>query len=319
MRPQRGRRRLAAAAWLCAVTRGAPNIPRQFNYSNFTHDFLNPKNYTELQYFGVELEVVKDFLCEVPVASALVRDGYVPLENENVNQSLAAASLLDAATEAASAANLTYEPEMKNYALGDCFNGVRTEKKCGSLDSWGRETLAVDYADAKKENPLPHRDYATLQKVMDAFRERHPSLEVPPKEALVVHLRLGDVISRSPVPVDYLVVCSGPASNYHTLVKSAYEYLYDAKKAGKNHIILVAGSHHAMDPDDPSWRYAFAIKLAFERAGYDPVELRLKPQPDEDFIYLSHARAFIEGTGGYSKYVAQFVKRNHGSVFGRHF
>jgi len=300
-----------AAALCLRVAQGAPAIPRQFNYSNFTKEFLNPKNYTELQYFGVELELVEEFFCEVPVASALRID--------ETNASLAAKELLDAATEAVVVANLTYEPELKNYALGDCFNGVKVDKKCGTLEKWGRDTLAVDYADAKKENPVPKRDYATLQKVMDAFLERHPALEIPPKDALVVHLRLGDVITRSPVPVDYLVVCSGPASNYHTLVKSAYEYLYDAKRSGKTHVVLVAGSHHSMDPYDPSWRYALAVKLAFERAGYHPVELRLKPQPDEDFLYLAHARNFIEGTGGYSKYVAQFVKRHHGAVFGRHF
>ena len=159
--------------------------------------------------------------------------------------------------------------------------------------------------------------YDILQRVISEYRQRH-FVPTPPSDALVIHLRLGDVVSKAPVPVDYLLVCSGPAAHYHTQIKSLYELLRDAKKVGKSRLILVGGSHLSMGPQDPSWLYAVAIRRAFEIAGYD-VSLHLDPTPDEDFIYLSLAKSLITGAGGYSRYAAKLVEQNGGKVFGRRF
>ena len=276
----------------------------------------NPLNFNE-PFFYAEVPASKlveagsGFNCKIPeVSSLFARE---EARSEDASRALEADALLDygrAEAERHRAEGIIYRPELERYALGDCF---RARKKCGSESEWGRETLGMAYLNATESG----YDYALLEELIDAYRERHDA-PIPAADTLVIHLRLGDVIRLSRLPADYLLVCSGPAYRNHTQVKSVYEYLYDAKKTNLTTVVLVGGSHTTLELDDDSWFYALAIKRAFEVAGYD-TSLRLEPRPDEDFIYMSRAKNFIQGAGGYSYYASKLAEMNGGKIWGRRY
>ena len=210
----------------------------------------------------------------------------------------------------ASFAKRRYEPELMDYRLGDC---IKLKKKCGSDSDWGRETLAAAYARRANRS----HDFDLAARLVDEYRLRR-FVPKPPTEALVVHLRLGDVVRGSELPASVLLVCSGPAVKNHTVVKSVYELLADAKRANTSRVILVGGSHTPLEPDDPSWFYALATHYAFQLAGYD-ASLRLETNPDDDFAFMSFANKFDVGCGGYSRIIAMHVEQRGGTIVGRRF
>ena len=253
-------------------------------------------------------------------------------ESLSPNATINVSAVLEYADYGASVAiekSLVYRPEHEWYVLGDC---VKLLKRCGRDE----DSLAWKYAQrarGKKE------DYKLLLDLIETYREAQ-RVEIPPSDAMVIHLRLGDIIRNSPSTVHHLLVCSGVAGGNHSILKSAFEYLYDAKKvffpasSSENdaiynpsvseegipprRIILVGGSHTKLSPADPSWAYALGIKYTLEAAGYD-VTLRLEPRPDDDFVFLSHATIFDQGAGGYSRFAGNMVKLRGGTVIGRRF
>ena len=199
-----------------------------------------------------------------------------------------------------------YDPHLSMYALGDC---VKLLRKCKSH----QDTLAFMY----EKQSTTTNNYTLLLDLIETYRSK-TFVPLPPENALVVHLRLGDVIRDAVDSVEKLLICSGPAKNNHTALKSVYELLHDANQTNLRRVILVAGSHTKLKPTDPSWFYALGIKYAYQAAGYD-VTLRLAPYPDEDFIFMSFARTFDPGCGGYSRFAANIVEQRGGTVVGRRF
>mmetsp|Transcript_3425 Transcript_3425/g.10484 ORF Transcript_3425/g.10484 Transcript_3425/m.10484 type:complete len:290 (-) Transcript_3425:228-1097(-) len=255
------------------------------------------------------IEAGGEFRCKIPAPEKLV---YATAENATAQlEALSVRGVIEAGKQWAVEKTGVYTPQMLNYALGDCFKGLR---KCGTREKWQRETLAADLYNSTTEK----HDYRTLMRLMDSFKRRH-NVPTPPKDALVVHLRLGDVVRESPKGVEELLVCAGPAKGMHTQLKSVFELLYDARySTNLSKVVLVGGSHTALEREDPSWFYAFAIQAAYEAAGYN-VSLQLDPYPDEDFIFMSHASTFDSGCGGYSRFAGQVVERRGGRVVGRRF
>jgi len=249
--------------------------------------------------------------CRVPAPDTLV---YKQAENATEQlQALSVAGVVEAGKRAVAGNRKTYAPRLEGYSLGDCFK--KLSNKCGTEERWKRETLSSNLVNATQK----HEDYVTLMRLMDSFKERH-GVPTPPTDALVVHLRLGDDIRASSRTVEQLLVCAGPNTHsHHTQIKSVFELLYDARYAANlSRVVLVGGSHTRLRRNDPSWFYAFAIKAAFEAAGYN-VSLQLEPYPDEDFIYMSHASTFDSSVGGYSRFLSLIVKRRGGRVVGRVF
>ena len=267
---------------------------------------LLPADYEPPDFGDIPLVVATNgFQCEIPAPESLM---FSAAQGGNASD-LSVSRLVayaEGLAQRAAASGSRYEPTMMRYALGDC---IKLFVKC----SGPGETLAAQYA--KRANRS--NDFVVAAEIVDEYRGNH-FVPKPPEHALVIHLRLGDVIRGSPVSPKVLLVCSGPAIHHHTIVKSVYELLADAKATNKSRVILVAGSHTTLEPNDPSWFYTLAIHYAFQVAGYD-VSLRLEPYPDDDFTYMSYATTFDVGTGGYSRIIASLVELRGGTIVGRRF
>ena len=67
-----------------------------------------------------------------------------------------------------------------------------------------------------------------------------------------------------------------------------------------------------------SYVYLQCLKRAFEAEGYD-VKLRIGGNPDEDFFFMTCARAIVVSGGGFSRHAGKIVERRGGVQVGRVF
>lgn len=138
--------------------------------------------------------------------------------------------------------------------------------------------------------------------------------DLPDKNDIIVHLRVGDVIeNNSDDVITILSTYSYLDENEWFNYTPPLEYLDDKiSKININtirKIILVSGSHtHSKTPK--SCKYIEIVKKYFEYKGYK-VELRVGMNPDDDFIFMCNARYFVSSSsrsGGYTKLITNIVK-----------
>ena len=207
-------------------------------------------------------------------------------------------------------------PNTLSYRLGDCIKaltGCEGEK-------FGVSTLAGEYearANGVKGNMTLVRE---LLKERDGCR----GFNKVRKDALVIHLRLGDVIERTTEPVEHLLRLGGnPAHtcSFQTAIKSVYEYLHDAETIQDNisMIEIISGWHFGSHEKGAIYEKCTAEML--RKAGYI-VRVRkgsTLSHPDQDFYRMASAKYFIVGVGGFSRIVAKLVRLSGGKVVGRTF
>ena len=121
-------------------------------------------------------------------------------------------------------------------------------------------------------------------------RRAESGYEVPKADALVVGLRLGDVVDDSRK--------RERASRY---VKGVdyYDRIAKSLPAAVQRVSVVGSAVHSegLRTSTASERYRDSVARAFERAGYG-VDVRPPGLPDEDFVYIAGARyvAVWQGT-----------------------
>lgn len=233
-----------------------------------------------------------------------------------------------------------------DYVVGDVVNGVgagHTEKGWLWIHEKYRRRWPDSISTAYMNRTHSEHQYITL---CDIVRERgiaHEELLPPPHE-VVVHLRLGDIVNH-PDQVGHSGFFKGEFGAV-TTVKELWEH--GDGEAGWRHYIkgrpyyeraignlpryvrnvtIVGYAHHASDAvqaEDQASRgngtkpqrseeYRDLVVEFFESKGFR-VTRRWEHLPDDDFVYMSHAPYFIEGGGGYSRLVAQCVKRLGGKA-----
>lgn len=168
----------------------------------------------------------------------------------------------------------------------------------------------------------------------------------PPSNAIVLHLRLGDVIEKSKDSVVKMLYRGGNPQHHVTFansIKNVSEYLdaireaetdlqqqqqQDSVQSGTTSTgtpttalkVVIRGGSHVSQDYVKSRRYATCIKEAIIEAGYHDVEMVVEGQnPDHDFYYMSHAKYFVASVGGYSRLIWQMVELLGGKVIGRVF
>lgn len=149
-------------------------------------------------------------------------------------------------------------------------------------------------------------DYDALYEVV---KECTKPKDIPPEDTLIVHLRVGDVIEvEHEGTVDELLEGKVPI-----LYTKSYKYFEDNLKKIENeniHKAILVGYSHRTTKMSKTNEYIEKVKNKLEQLGYD-VELRInKYSPDEDFLFMSNSNYFLKGGGGYSRIIAQMVKRN---------
>ena len=154
-------------------------------------------------------------------------------------------------------------------------------------------------------------------------RKKCAPVEAPPPGALVVHLRVGDVIDATNYTTsdllteqrrfyaDPMSVYVKPLSFFDTFVESSF--------LRNRTVILVAsatvGEHVSATPPLPSKSCMYIhIRRYFWSRGAGHVQLRLGNLPDDDILYMSMADFFLPSGGGFSRLPAYFVEKRGGTI-----
>ena len=184
------------------------------------------------------------------------------------------------------------------------------------------DSLASRYMRATSEVS----DYAAMSRVVRQAARERPA-EQPPADAVVVHLRAGDVMDLAGVTI-------GGADDYHTLRASdvlsgrasakLHHYTYPLSYFTNlvpqlpRHVRLAYLCAGAQYPSDHGWpistAYVNAIRDALVQRGFR-VRAMVGRNPDDEVLFMSAAKHFIRAGGGYSAVVAALVQRNGGQVY----
>jgi hypothetical protein len=172
-----------------------------------------------------------------------------------------------------------------------------------------------------------------LARIVREKRRLAPGGSLPGSRAVVVHLRLGDVVDHA-----------GDVWNFDAAERAAFEYagyvkprqFYQAVSeqlrarlppaaAGDApwRIILVGSAQQAPKWFKPtSWFHSgsaqyvvHVAKLFRERYGFN-VTTRMEGTPDEDTVFMASARYLVTSGGGFSKLMAEIACRMGGTVYG---
>lgn len=196
----------------------------------------------------------------------------------------------------------------KGYRLGDMIS-TNWRWKNGGQDYHYKHfpnSIATEYMKKTKEN----NNYSILYDIV--IDRTQKTNDLPDKNDIIVHLRVGDVIEEN---LDDVITILSTYSYMNKNQWSNYtpplEYL-DNKISKINinkirKIILVSGSHFNIKTPK-SCKYIEIVKKYFEYKSYK-VELRLGMNSDDDFIFMCNARYFLPSTnGGYTKLITNMVK-----------
>ena len=191
------------------------------------------------------------------------------------------------------------------YRLGDAYLGAyRPIWTRAYHRKWYHNTLIGQYF--QKTNKFKQFDIL-LQVIM----ENKPNLVADiPKNAIVIHLRLGDVIERCKYSVDEhlskeLPYSEHPAKWIWVHSKGYYDKKLRSFPSLLEKIRLVFGKHRAGptfgDSLSKTKEYVQKLQKHFEQQGYNVEIHDSNGDPDQDFLYLCFAPHLIAGGGsGYA-------------------
>lgn len=129
----------------------------------------------------------------------------------------------------------------------------------------------------------------------------------PPQDALVVHLRVGDVWEDDPQ-------WNKNGNPFYQVPVSYFEDRMPLYPSDVRRAVLVGGAWVPSPTYPRSSAYIDRVAAAFTAHGYE-VELRLGAAPDDDIIYMGRAKHFVQTGGGFSFMLAQTVIWMGGQVF----
>jgi hypothetical protein len=169
-------------------------------------------------------------------------------------------------------------------------------------------------------------DTDVLSEIIDEFMPSR-SIKIPADDVMVLHLRVGDVIDRTDIPVeDFLnqrvdsfkaLYPKQPPQDwsgvYVRCLASFDRALKKTKELGFRKISLVYG-FHIRQPIDKSKEYLAALAQHAQSQGFE-VELVTHTDADVCFAYACKAKHFIPGGGGFSKLISKVVRSEGNSVY----
>jgi hypothetical protein len=167
-------------------------------------------------------------------------------------------------------------------------------------------SIATEYM--KKTNE--QKNYNILSSIV---RQRtKETKDLPDKNDIVIHLRVGDVVEDNPADVitilsTYTYKDMNSHSNYTAPLRHLEDKISKINQKDVGKLIFVAGSHIEM-PTPKSCQYIEIVKRYFEGKGYN-VQTRLGRKADEDFIFMCNAKYFVPSTnGGYTTLIKNMVQ-----------
>jgi hypothetical protein len=214
----------------------------------------------------------------------------------------------------------------EGYRLGDCIkmcSGCPTTDDFPHMAHW---TLAGEYYDlgCDPEGPQYHikRGNETLLDEIIERRTGKPGFKKPPPKAMVIHLRLGDKMEDASASLEEMIR-DGADPGHRSFqglhaIKSIYEFLTNIAESGLSRVIIRGGSQ-LPNRYKVSKHYAYCLKLATAKAGYNVTMNLEEADADADFYFMVHAKHIIVSVGGFSRYIGHSVVRRGGILYGRYF
>ncbi len=144
--------------------------------------------------------------------------------------------------------------------------------------------------------------------LIDIVKRRSNELNTPPPNMLLIHLRLGDVMDRTPyMAKDFLArTIYYQGWNYVKPLSYYQDIINKIKDKNVKSITLIGGFHHPLKSKNTSLEYVKLLGEFFEEKGFK-VTQRIDHEPDDDFIYMCNASFFTPGGGGFSATVKEII------------
>jgi hypothetical protein len=241
------------------------------------------------------------------------------------------------------------DAQWENYAFADFFLGGRADwdwfapdAPPGSLMQQYHNVM-VQYPDTEPNN------YTLLQELIDQRLPALPLEETPLPNTLLIHLRLGDTVDCAVDSVHELLfqqcyyyrgnrtvgwytdLCLDPGvkrDNDQPLLEEWNAYVLPLSNYAKLRLqdepydsIVIMGSSHQDKLQNyarnatKSCLYTVALQNYFARFSNLKVTLRLAHTPDEDIVFASQVKGFVQSGGGYSRVLAELVRMSGGTVY----
>ena len=207
---------------------------------------------------------------------------------------------------------LINEEKWLDYRLGDIITGYFREKKqfyyLKKIDKNLPNSIGSVYI--KKTNNLEKNlQYNNFNILKDIINKKKHLIDLPKKDDLVIHLRIGDIIRGSKNNIKF-------KNNfwYGTDISKLDNTLNEIKKNIKfNKVYLVYGSHDKDISLHLNNKYLDNVKKILKKNNIIPI-LR-NTNPDDDFIFMSQSKYFVRSGGGFSNIISELVKKNKGIVY----
>jgi hypothetical protein len=203
------------------------------------------------------------------------------------------------------------EIKKESYRLGDfIMHKTYRDQLMSSYLKHYPYSIAIEYLSKTKES-------SNLPILLEVIKRRKK--ECPEENTLIIHLRIGDVIDHTHYTInDFLYNNIGlPLENgskgYYVKPLQYYKTAF-ASFENIDNIVLVGGFHMNYENRSKSHKYVQEIAYFFEQYNVT-VEKRINGDPDEDFVYMCHAKNFIPSGGGYSLLIAKLVQMQNGKVY----
>lgn len=212
-----------------------------------------------------------------------------------------------------------------NYRLGDFFLRQSFFRNRPNGAQWyfreHPDSLVGQYLHATTEDG----DYELMAGLIRDSPIREAN--TPDPDAVVVHLRVGDIFENSPGALRFMhpkermpkhwdipAFFEGhlgaepgweKALQHYIMPRASYEdILPDLRAKGVSSVTLVAGSHYRYDSYPRSSQYIDLVSDWFYSKGFD-VDYRFGRPPDDDVIYMAQARVFVQSGGGFSSVISR--------------
>ena len=208
-----------------------------------------------------------------------------------------------------------------HYRLADYIKSNKYRKKLKIYEKVYPNSIAVKYYNelkskySKDEIKSVKIDIDILDDIVKDHRLKNPDLNIDEKTA-VVHLRTGDVIDNTFIPVKKFVY--GKMMKYHNgynYVKNKKYYDVKIQKLKKLNVdkVLFCSGTHASFFTFKSKEYIREIGKIFKKEGFE-VSIRLNKPADDDFALMSGSKIFIPSGGIFSNLISKIVIKNNGNV-----
>ena len=159
-------------------------------------------------------------------------------------------------------------------------------------------SIASDYV---REVGYPDTFRIEDYKVIDKIMRRRKHFKKPDKSTLVIHLRLGDVLSPY-----YGNVYAYDYDYYKELLTKVLRN----KKIKK--IDIVTGLHKNVFVKKSN-QYLHKIVQLFKE--HYPVKVVITKNPDKDFYYMTHSSYFASSGGGFSRLISEYLYTKRKKVY----